>query len=281
MELIRDPAAMTAWSEAHRVQGQRIGFVPTMGFLHRGHTSLMERLRPRVDKLVVSIYVNPLQFGPTEDLDVYPRDLAGDMAQCEAVGVDAVFAPADLYPDGFRTSVEVFGLTEGLCGAKRPGHFQGVTTVVARLFGLVRCHEACFGEKDWQQLVVLHQMTRDLALPVQIVPGPLVRDHDGLALSSRNTYLSAEQRQRGLSLHTALFAMAEAVDQGRTSAAELLELGRSMIQADRLDYLEIVGALDLEPLEVVDRPARALVAGFFGNTRLIDNVALGGEPSWS
>ena len=274
MQQIADPAELLAWADQRRASGRRIGFVPTMGFLHRGHTSLVELLRPRVDDLVVSIYVNPLQFGPTEDLDHYPRDEDGDLATCRSVGVDCVFTPASLYPEGFATRVTVSGLTEGLCGERRPGHFEGVTTVCARLFGLTRCHEACFGEKDYQQLQVIRQMVRDLALPVDIVPGPLVRDDDGLALSSRNAYLSADERARGLSLHRALFAMQAACAEGLVDAAELLALGRARIEADRLDYLELVDATTLQPVERVDGPARALAAGFFGKTRLIDNVAI-------
>jgi pantoate--beta-alanine ligase len=263
---------MTAWSAA---QSGKVGFVPTMGFLHRGHVSLMELLRPAVDHLVVSIYVNPLQFGENEDLDAYPRDLERDLELCRAAGVDAVFTPADLYPDGFRTSVSVHGLTDGLCGAARPTHFEGVTTVVARLFGVVRCQVAAFGEKDYQQLQVIRRMVEDLALPVEVVGGPLIRDEDGLALSSRNTYLSPAERARGLSLSRALFAMQAAVAAGERDVATLTAAARAGLAVDRVDYLEVVDASDLSPLTVVDRPARALVAGHVGRTRLIDNLALG------
>lgn len=266
--------AMASWSSERRREGARIGFVPTMGFLHDGHASLMERLRPEVDVLVTSIYVNPLQFGPNEDLDRYPRDPEGDAALCERLGVDALFMPPELYPPGFSTTVSVAGLTTGLCGARRPGHFDGVTTVVARLFGLTRCDVACFGEKDYQQLAVIRRMVRDLALPVEIVGAPLVRDADGLALSSRNKYLSADERSRGLSLHRALFGMQAAVAAGQRDASVLLEQALTTLQADRVDYLELVDAESLEPLSTVDRPARALVAAFFGSTRLIDNVGL-------
>jgi len=279
MDRITEAEAMTAWSQAQHAEGARIGFVPTMGFLHRGHASLMALLRPHVDRLVVSIYVNPLQFGPGEDLDTYPRDPDGDWAVCEAEAVDAVFMPADLYPDGFRTSVSVHGLTDRLCGASRPGHFDGVTTVVSRLFGVTGCDVAAFGEKDYQQLAVIRQMTRDLALPVEIVPGPLVRDADQLALSSRNKYLSPAERARGLSLHRALFAMVDAHDGGIADATELLDLGREQLDVDRVDYLELVDAVSLEPIQRVQAPARALVAAHVGRTRLIDNVHLG--PAWT
>lgn len=266
--------AMSAWAAERRREGARIGFVPTMGFLHEGHASLMRRLRPEVDVLVTSIYVNPLQFGPNEDLDRYPRDPEGDADLCASLGVDALFMPPELYPPGFSTSVTVSGLTDGLCAAKRPGHFDGVTTVVTRLFGLTRCDVACFGEKDYQQLAVIRRMVRDLALPVEIVGAPLVRDADGLALSSRNKYLSLLDRERGLSLHQALFALREAVTAGEKDVATLVEAGRARVQADRIDYFEVVDADSLEPLVTIDRPARALVAAFFGNTRLIDNIGV-------
>lgn len=276
MELITTPLDMTATAAGWRAQGLRIGLVPTMGFLHRGHTSLMEALRARVDRLVTSVYVNPLQFGPSEDLARYPRDPDGDLARCRGVGVDAVFMPDDLYPEGFSTSVSVHGLTDGLCGAKRPGHFEGVATVVTRLFGLTRCDVAIFGEKDYQQLQVIRRLVRDLALPVEIVAGELVREVDGLALSSRNTYLSEDERRRALSLSRALCAMAAEVRDGRREVPSLQRQGRAHLDVDKLDYLEVVDAESLAPLETVDRPARALVAAFVGKTRLIDNVAL--EP---
>jgi pantoate--beta-alanine ligase len=280
MDLLTTPETMTAWSDARRFAGQRIGLVPTMGFLHDGHASLMDLLRPRCDALVVSIFVNPLQFGANEDLDRYPRDLPGDLARCEAHGVDAVFAPDAMYPPGFATKVRVERLTAGLCGAFRPVHFEGVTTVVARLLGLARADVAVFGEKDWQQLVVIRRMVEDLAIPCAIVPGPVVRDDDGLALSSRNKYLSADERRRALSLSRALRRIRDAVAGGTTDVATLVGEGRALLDVDALDYLEVVDALSLEPLLTVDRPARALVAAHVGRTRLIDNVGVGGEVSW-
>ena len=274
MELLSSASAMVAWADAQRAMGRRIGFVPTMGFLHRGHASLMDRLRPDVDSLVVSIYVNPLQFGPNEDLDRYPRDPEGDMRTCDTAGVDAVFMPPDLYPDGFSTAVAVDRLTEGLCGASRPGHFDGVTTVVARLLTLTRCHVACFGEKDFQQLAVIRRMVRDLAMPVEIVGGPLVRDTDGLALSSRNKYLDERSRSRALSLVRCLRAMRQAVQSGQRLSAELLELGRQELDVDSVDYLSIVDPDSLQSIDVVQDQARALVAAQVGGTRLIDNLDL-------
>jgi pantoate--beta-alanine ligase len=272
MRLVTDPSALHADMVARRARGETIGFVPTMGFLHRGHTSLMHVGRPLCDHLVVSIYVNPLQFGPSEDLDRYPRDTEGDAAKCDDAGVDTLFIPPDLYDSDHTTQVAVSGLTDGLCGATRPGHFDGVTTVVARLFGIVQPSTAVFGEKDYQQLAVIRRMVRDLCMGVDIVGGPLIRDEDGLALSSRNAYLSPEQRQRALSLHRALFAIREST---APSAAHRLSHAIDMLNVDRIDYLSIVDADSLTPLETIDRPARALVAGWLGGTHLIDNVAVG------
>lgn len=281
MHTVTDPGSMSAWADAARARGARIGFVPTMGFLHAGHVSLMERLRPEVDALVVSIFVNPLQFGPNEDLARYPRNPEGDARACESAGVDVLLtmesgAGGAFYPPGFSTSVAVGGLTDRLCGASRPGHFDGVTTVVARLLNVTRCDVACFGEKDWQQLAVVRRMVRDLAMPVEILGAPLVRDADGLALSSRNAYLDVDARSRALSLHRALFAMASLASHGTTDVGHVLDAGRSLLDVDRVDYLELVDPDSLEPIEVLDRPARALVAAFVGPTRLIDNLAV--EP---
>jgi len=280
MEVVRSPDAMVRWAEARA--GVTIGFVPTMGFLHRGHASLMSLLRSRVDHLVVSVYVNPLQFAPHEDLARYPRDLERDSALCAAESVDVLFAPEDLYPDGFATSVAVHGLTDRWDGAMRPGHFEGVATVCARLFGLTRCTHAAFGEKDYQQLLVVRRAVEDLALPLRIVPGPLIRDHDGLALSSRNAYLSEVDRGRAPSLSMAMFAMQAAADAGERSVSTLVAIGRDLLECDRLDYLAVADAETLEPIdEVGDRPARALLAAWIGTTRLIDNVRIGKELPWT
>jgi pantoate--beta-alanine ligase len=272
MRTLADPAQVQAKCLAWRARGLRVGFVPTMGFLHAGHTSLMDLARRRCDRLVVSIFVNPLQFEPGEDLAVYPRDPEGDSDKCAEHGADLLFMPPELYPPGFSTSVRVKGLSEGLCSLRRPNHFEGVTTVVARLFGVVQPSVAVFGEKDYQQLAVLRRMVRDLAMPIEIVGGPLVRDADGLALSSRNKYLGPEDRRRALSLSRALLAMRES---GLTRVDELIALGREELDVDRLDYLEVLDAEDLQPLSVVDRPARALVAAVVGKPRLLDNLALG------
>ncbi|MBA2320087.1 MAG: pantoate--beta-alanine ligase [Deltaproteobacteria bacterium] len=279
MHVVTDLAELRAWRRSAR---GRIGFVPTMGFLHAGHASLMDRVRPEVDALVVSSYVNPLQFGPHEDLTRYPRDPTGDERLCADRDVDVLFRPEGLYPEGFVTAVTVHGsLTDRLEGAHRPGHFEGVATVVARLLCLVLPSVAAFGEKDWQQLAVIRRLVRDLGLPVEIVGCPLIRDEDGLALSSRNKYLSPDDRKRARTLSQALFAIRAAFQLGERDARRLAETGRHGLAVDRLDYLEVAAAADLAELQRVDRPARALVAAVVGTTRLIDNVAIGGEPTWT
>jgi len=279
VEHLLSPEAMVAWSAA---QTGTIGFVPTMGFLHDGHASLMRALRPQVDHLVVSVYVNPLQFGPNEDLDRYPRDAEGDAAMCRDNGVDALFMPPDMYPDGFATQVSVLGLTDHLCGAGRPGHFEGVATVCARMFGLVGCTHAAFGEKDFQQLMVLRRMVQDLALGVRIVPVPVRRAEDGLALSSRNAYLSDSSRARAPTLQQALRALAAEVEAGERDVGELQRRALARIDSDGVEYLEVVDAETLQPIPTIgDRPARALVAARYGETRLIDNVAVGAPLRWT
>jgi pantoate--beta-alanine ligase len=272
MRIIRSVDEMHDQALAWRRQGRTVGFVPTMGYLHRGHTTLIELMRPRCDVLVVSIYVNPLQFAPNEDLTRYPRDPDGDAAKCAAAGCDVLFMPENLYPPDFRTTVSVRDITARWEGAHRPTHFDGVATVVCRLFGLVQPTVAMFGEKDYQQYAVLRSMARDLAMGIEIVPGPLVRDDDGLALSSRNVYLTREQRARALSLHRALFHMRGMSD---TSAAARVAEGTAHIVSDGIDYLAIVDPATLEPVETIDRPLRALLVARYGSVRLLDNVALG------
>ena len=278
MRIITDPGEMQASARQARADGQRIGFVPTMGFLHRGHTSLMEQARPRCDALVVSIYVNPLQFAPHEDLGRYPRDPEGDLAKCEAAGVDIVFMPEALYAPNHSTRVRVGGVSEQLESASRPHFFEGVATVVARLFGLVKPHVTVFGEKDYQQLRVIQQLVEDLAMDITVLGGPLVRDEDGVALSSRNAYLSPEERVRARSLSRALYAMAEASRRGQREVAALVQIGRALLEADSLDYLEVRDGVSLRPLVTLPPPGgtppRALVAAVVGRTRLIDNMGL-------
>lgn len=269
---------MQAQGLAWRRDNVRVGFVPTMGFLHAGHTSLMDLARQHCDVLVASIFVNPTQFAPGEDLDHYPRDPEGDAAKCKAHGVDLLFSPTDFYPPGFVTSVRVAELTERLCGVDRPEHFGGVTSVVARLFGVVQPSVAVFGEKDYQQLSVIRRMVRDLALPVEILGGGLVRESDGLAMSSRNVNLSARDRVRALSLSSSLSALKAEVAAGERDVDALLARARARVDCDKLEYLEIRDGEDLALLTGLRTPARAFVAARYGDpksgTRLIDNLSL-------
>jgi pantoate--beta-alanine ligase len=267
------------FAESARLQGRRLGLVPTMGFLHPGHLSLMAEARARADVVAVTIFVNPTQFGPAEDLSRYPRDFAGDLAQCAAAGVDTVFHPevSEMYPAGHQTSVEVAALSQGLCGARRPGHFRGVATVVAQLFSLFRPHVAVFGEKDYQQLLVVRRLALDLHLGVEVVGMPIFREADGLAMSSRNAYLTPPERRRALALHRGLEAARKRYRDGTLEADTLLNIVRDALRAEdvREDYVALVDPNTLEPLRHGTARARLLVAGYVGATRLIDNAALG------
>lgn len=266
---------------AQRATGKTIALIPTMGYLHRGHVSLMEHARPTADIVIVSIFVNPLQFGPQEDLDVYPRDFEGDCQTCEQAGVDIIFSPrmSDIYPAGFQTEVSVAEITRGLCGAHRPGHFNGVTTVVAKLFNLTLPHKAFFGEKDYQQLATIRQMVSDLNFPIEIIGVPIVREADGLAMSSRNTYLSPSQRQAALSLSRGLFRARETFKQGERQSSILRQTVRDTIQADsgqscQLEYLEVRNPETLVKIEQIEKGAVIALAARVGETRLIDNILL-------
>jgi pantoate--beta-alanine ligase len=275
---IATPAEMTAWSEVSRAAGQRIALVPTLGYLHAGHVSLIEEARRRADRVVVSIFVNPTQFGPKEDLARYPRDLPGDLAKAGRGGAEVAFVPeaADIYPPGYQTFVEVRELQKGLCGDLRPGHFVGVATVVLKLFNIVRPHLAMFGDKDFQQLAVVRRMVADLAVPVEIVDLPTVREPDGLAMSSRNVYLAPPDRVRAAALYRGLCAARARRVAGEVQAEALLAAARAEIlpQIDRLEYLELRDAATLAPLAAADRPAVMLVAAYIGSTRLIDNLRI-------
>ena len=275
---------MMAVARELRAEEQHIGFVPTMGALHEGHLSLMSLARDMCDKVIVSVFVNPAQFGPAEDFERYPRDLARDAELAFTRGVDLIFAPApeDMYPQGFATYVVVEGLSEKLEGASRPGHFRGVTTVVNKLFNIVHPHFAFFGRKDAQQVIVIKRMVRELAMDVEIVVGPTVREEDGLALSSRNVYLSAEQRKAAIVLRRALERCRASYNSGERRSEALLASMRNLIEAEplaRLDYVAITGVNNLNPVETIpsDRPILVSMAVFFGNTRLIDNIVLNGE----
>lgn len=276
--VIETVAEMQRWAQAQRKAGLRLGLVPTMGYLHAGHLSLVEEARRRSDLVVVSIFVNPVQFGPNEDFEKYPRDEARDLALCREAGVAAVFlpAPAAMYlPDASVYVVEE-RLERGLCGARRPGHFRGVCTVVAKLFNIALPDVAVFGQKDFQQAAVLRRMTRDLNFPVEIVVAPILREADGLAMSSRNVYLAGDERQRALGLSRALAAAVEAVAAGTCAADEVRRQMCAVLERHALtvDYAEIVDAATLEPVAEARPGNVALIAAYCGRTRLIDNRVL-------
>jgi pantoate--beta-alanine ligase len=277
MKVVKSVAGMTALARQWRKEGKRIGFVPTMGYLHEGHLSLVRESKKRADVTVVSIFVNPTQFGPNEDFKKYPRDLAKDSAYLEKGGVDCLFYPAaaEIYPPGYRTFIEVHGLQDRLCGRCRPGHFRGVATVVLKLFNIVGPDLAFFGAKDAQQILIIQRMTADLNLDVEVVTCPLVREADGLALSSRNAYLSPEERKAALVLSTSLRGAERAIAAGERDAAEIIAGIRSMIGAEplaRIDYVEAVDPLNLEPVAEIRGDVLIALAVYFGTTRLIDNL---------
>jgi pantoate--beta-alanine ligase len=272
--------AQSACRSARR-EGKRIGFVPTMGALHEGHLSLVRAARAQCDFVVVSIFVNPLQFGPTEDFSKYPRMMAEDCAKLASENVDLVFAPTkdDMYPPNASTVVDVQGVSERLDGRSRPGHFRGVTTVVTKLFEIVRPELAFFGQKDAAQVAVIRKMVADLNMDIQVVVEPTIRERDGLAMSSRNAYLNHEQRKQALVLHRALMRVQTLVDTGETSAAKLIEAGKEVLAEEhgaKLDYFEVVDPDTLEAVGSVKGGALVAVAAWVGSTRLIDNVVVYG-----
>ncbi len=277
MKIVSDIREMQQLAGHYRQQGKTIGFVPTMGYLHEGHLSLMRRARPQCDILVVSIFVNPTQFGPNEDFERYPRDFDRDERLCREVGVDVVFYPtADaMYPRPYLTYVHVEKLSETMCGASRPGHFRGVTTVVTKLFNIVQPHIAVFGQKDYQQSLIIRQMVRDLNFDVQIDVAPIVREADGLAMSSRNKYLSPEERQQALVLYRSLTRAEELIREGERNVNTLLQAMKTVISEApdaRIDYIAIVDAETLEPLSTVRHNTVIALAVYIGTTRLIDNT---------
>ncbi len=279
MEILHTVQEMQSWSRVARQDGRRISFVPTMGFLHQGHLSLLQEGRKRGDLLALSIFVNPTQFGQGEDFEDYPRDLQHDSELAAAAGVDVIFAPsaAEMYPKGYASYVQVEGLTETLCGASRPGHFRGVCTVVSKLFNIIQPHVAIFGNKDFQQLAVIRRMAADLNLPVAIVGMPIFRESDGLAMSSRNVFLTAEQRRQALALSSGLVAARQLVAAGESASAVILADLRKRISAQpeaRIDYLKICHQYSLAEQEQVDGDSVLLMAVYFGATRLIDNGLL-------
>ena len=277
--LLRTARDMREASEAIRKKGLRVALVPTMGALHEGHLSLVAQARADGHTVVASVYVNPLQFGPREDFGAYPRDLERDARMLAGAGTAILFAPAEgeVHLPDHRTAIEVTGMQDVLCGRSRPGHFRGVCTVVAKLFQIVAPHAAYFGEKDAQQLRIIRKMTRDLHLETTIVGCPTVRAEDGLALSSRNAYLSPEERRAAPVLHRALLAAAAKARAGERDVAGLQEEARSTIAREplaRIDYVEAVDDETLGPVEILDRPLLLAVAVFFGRARLIDNVVI-------
>lgn len=280
MKIITSITDMQQTALALKREGKRISFVPTMGFLHEGHASLLREGRTRGDVLVLSIFVNPIQFGPNEDLDRYPRNLEGDCAIARASGVDIVFTPtaAEMYQPGFQTSIRVRELALPLCGASRPGHFDGVATVVAKLFNIVQPDVALFGTKDFQQLAIIRRMTTDLSQPVEIVGMPIVREADGLAMSSRNAYLSPAERQSALCLSRAIKLVRESHVAGEHDAGRLLAAARELILAEPaavIDYLELRDSATLATVQIVSDSTLLGLAVKIGTTRLIDNTLLG------
>jgi pantoate--beta-alanine ligase len=280
-ELFRDPREWRRRCSDARAAGRRIALVPTMGYLHDGHLSLVREARRRAGPgglALATIFVNPAQFGPNEDLARYPRDLDGDLAKCAAAGADAVLAPAPsaVYGSDHQTWIEVTGVSQGLCGGSRPGHFRGVATVVAKLLNLTVPHVVVFGEKDYQQVAVIRAMVRDLDLDVEVVALPIVREPDGLAMSSRNAYLSADERARARALSAALSEARERAASGERDAAALVAGARERIAGAglRVDYVELVHPATLRPVERAEPGSVLLVAAFAGTTRLIDNARL-------
>lgn len=256
--------------------GLTVGFVPTMGYLHEGHASLMKEAKKQCDKVVVSIFVNPMQFGVNEDLDSYPRDLEADKVLCQQVGVDLIFHPQveEMYAEGFCSFVDMDGLTKELCGKSRPIHFRGVCTVVNKLFNIVQPHKAFFGQKDAQQLAVICRMVKDLNMDIEVIGCPIIREEDGLAKSSRNTYLNEEERKAALILSKTIFMGEELVRKGERSSIKLLSLMREMLASEpmaEIDYVEAVSMDTIEKIQILEGNVLVAIAVKIGRTRLIDN----------
>lgn len=282
MQVVNSPSEYRRHCDEARARGARVGLVPTMGALHDGHMALVAEARSRASFVVLTIFVNPMQFGPNEDFSRYPRTFEADLARCRDAGVDLVFAPdaGAMYPEGFASHVEVTGLTDVLDGVHRPGHFRGVCTVVSKLFGLTGASVAVFGRKDYQQYRVLHRMARDLDMPIDVVGMATVREADGLALSSRNRYLAPAERDRALAIARGLRAAYDAFAAGERAPARLEALVRTPIEGafDAIDYVAIADPDTLAPLGSSTERAMALVAARIGTTRLIDNVVFGEDP---
>ncbi len=280
MKLVTTIDEMRAFRNAIAASGKRLGLVPTMGALHEGHLSLVRAAREKSDFVAVSVFVNPTQFGPNEDFAQYPRDLKSDSALLEREHVDVIFAPCveEMYPAGAVTWVTVEGMSDRLCGKSRPGHFRGVTTVVSKLFHIIEPGTAFFGQKDAAQVAIIRRMVRDLNMPVRIEVCPIIREADGLALSSRNAYLNPAERRSALVLYRSLQRAKELFDQGERNSAKLIASGKQEFATEpsaRLDYFEIVDPESLEPIFTISGRALIAVAAFAGNTRLIDNLVVG------
>ncbi|CAN5725171.1 pantoate--beta-alanine ligase [soil metagenome] len=275
-EIIRDPAVMRARAEDFRRDGRVIAVVPTMGALHAGHLELLRNARKRADIVILTIFVNPTQFGPNEDLAKYPRDEAGDLEKARTCGLDLAFCPdaTAMYPAGAQTFVEVRELEKPMCGATRPGHCAGGATIVAKLFHITKPHVAVFGEKDYQQLAIIRRMVRDLDFGIEIVSQPIIREADGLAMSSRNAYLSAEGRQTALGLSRGLAAAEALVRSGERDGSKLVAAAQAQLTGTRIEYVELRDATELSVVTTLDAPAVLAIAVFVGATRLIDNRVL-------
>lgn len=276
MKVIENIKELRAYIQAWKKEGYDIGLVPTMGYLHEGHKSLIDRAASENNKVVVSIFINPTQFAPNEDLDKYPRDIERDSKICEAAGADLIFnpSPEEMYVENFSTYVNVEGLAEGLCGAKRPGHFRGVCTVVSKLFNIVNPTRAYFGEKDAQQLAVIKRMVLDLNFDIEIVGCPIIREEDGLAKSSRNTYLLEDEKKAALILNRSLVKAKNALKEGIKDADKLIEIISEELNKEplaKIDYIEVVDSSSLKPVKNIDSSILIAIAVYIGKIRLIDN----------
>ena len=279
LQIFRDPDELQNSIKNEKRKGKIVTLVPTMGYLHNGHLSLMKEAKKYGDLLIVSIFVNPTQFGPNEDLEKYPRDFKGDEAKCQSVGVDIIFYPTNdnMYPENYQTYVEVLNITKNLCGASRPTHFRGVTTVVAKLFNITLADYAFFGEKDFQQLVTIKRMVKDLNMPVKIIGCPIVREKDGLAMSSRNKYLSNKERKEALSLYKAICRVKEMFENGERDSNTLIQIAKDIISKEpsaNIDYLKIVDINTMQDINKIEKDALFALAVKIGSTRLIDNCKL-------
>ena len=276
MRIVESIKDVRATVKEWKAKGLKVGFVPTMGYLHEGHESLIRKASEENDRVVVSIFVNPIQFGPKEDLSTYPRDLDRDSKVCKSAGADIIFHPEneEMYFKDFSTFVDMNGLTDGLCGKSRPTHFRGVCTVVTKLFNIVAPDRAYFGEKDAQQLAVIKRMVRDLNIDIEIIGCPIVREKDGLAKSSRNTYLSVEERNAATILNKSLTVAKEKIKAGERNSAAIIKLIEETINSEKLakiDYIEVVDSLSMEKVERIEKAVLVAIAVFIGKTRLIDN----------